>query len=455
MACPDTGSSINAITIDLALQHNLFIEHGDDHLPMKVQATNGNWLSPCGHIRASCSVDGTGPYSSIIYVFRHLTDPGLLFGRAFLDKSKAFTAKLLKEIPRWPSIPAVRSIGCPSVLLSCSLDGKSVGASPDSGSDVNLISRDYAVKHFKIEPASGSEMIQYVDDSIERISGIVRAELIVGAEPPDYEGSEDDTDLVSPTNIAPVSVAMPKEEATPPKLMKHVVRGEFWVVESLPANILIGLDSLIALAAYERNPDEFYLNFEQTGERDSINRILDVSGTVCGMVGGARHFFRRPSSARPRARADDIEAQIATITSQRTRTVDMQDQRENARREVEDERVAWLEGQAKEDAVRAEIERRREYNEDRFQRHRAAGSLQSVEQQGFEQQGVEQHGVEQQGVEQQGVEQQGVEQQGVEQQGVEQQGVEQQGVEREGDSELSLHRTCERRQILWRSKVTC
>ncbi|KAE9976488.1 hypothetical protein EG328_002604 [Venturia inaequalis] len=434
MACPDTGSSINAITIDLALQHNLFIEHGDDHLPMKVQATNGNWLSPCGHIRASCSVDGTGPYSSIIYVFRHLTDPGLLFGRAFLDKSKAFTAKLLKEIPRWPSIPAVRSIGCPSVLLSCSLDGKSVGASPDSGSDVNLISRDYAVKHFKIEPASGSEMIQYVDDSIERISGIVRAELIVGAEPPDYEGSEDDTtkDLVSPTNIAPVSVAMPKEEATPPKLMKHVVRGEFWVVESLPANILIGLDSLIALAAYERNPDEFYLNFEQTGERDSINRILDVS-----------------------ARADDIEAQIATITSQRTRTVDMQDQRENARREVEDERVAWLEGQAKEDAVRAEIERRREYNEDRFQRHRAAGSLQSVEQQGFEQQGVEQHGVEQQGVEQQGVEQQGVEQQGVEQQGVEQQGVEQQGVEREGDSELSLHRTCERRQILWRSKVTC
>lgn len=115
-------------------------------------------------------------------------------------------------------------------------------------------------------------------------------------------------------NITPSGVVVPKQESTSGTSMRPVVGGEFWVVESLPANVLIGLDSLTALAAYELNPDEFYSNFEQTGQSASINRILDVSGgKVCRAVAGVRQRIRRPIRAEGHAASDDIECKSAPL----------------------------------------------------------------------------------------------------------------------------------------------
>jgi hypothetical protein len=199
MASPDTGSSVNAISIKLTVRLGLFIELGESQLAIKVQAANGNWMSSCGYTKTTCSTDGSeaNSYLSIIYVFPRLIRPGLLFGREFLEKSRASARKLLREMFGSSPIPCVRSIGTPSRLLSCSLNGKSVGAFPDSGSEVDLISQDYAAKYFTIEPALNDKMVQYIDGSVEKILGIVRAELIVGAEPPYYETFEDETASVS------------------------------------------------------------------------------------------------------------------------------------------------------------------------------------------------------------------------------------------------------------------
>lgn len=76
-----------------------------------------------------------------------------------------------------------------------------------------------------------------------------------------------------------------------------------------------------------------------------------------------------------------LPARNAITTPQPTRIIEIQDQRENARRESEDDRIAYLEGQEKEDAVFAENERRRRYNEGRFQQLRVANNLQLVERQ--------------------------------------------------------------------------
>jgi hypothetical protein len=88
---------------------------------------------------------------------------------------------------------------------------------------------------------------------------------------------------------------------------KPVVDAEFWVVESLPANIFIGEDSLNALAAYELNQDEFYSNLEQTAQGGSINRILDVSGTFGKMVAGVRQRLHRPARREIQANINDVE----------------------------------------------------------------------------------------------------------------------------------------------------
>jgi predicted aspartyl protease len=211
MAKPDSGSSVNAISVKLAVRLGLFIELSEDHLPMKVQTATGKWMSSCGYISTTCSVDIVGAepsiYNTIIYVFRQLARPGLLFGNKFLDQSEVFARRLLRKTFGSFPIPCVRAVGRPTQLLSCSLNGRSVDVLPDTGSEADLISKKYAEKHFKlIQPAPKNTRVQYADGTIEEIFWIALAELAVGIEPPEYEGPLDNGELTAgPKSITDVS----------------------------------------------------------------------------------------------------------------------------------------------------------------------------------------------------------------------------------------------------------
>jgi hypothetical protein len=188
MSCPDTGSSVNAISQDVANHLGLVMEVNDDELDMKIQLANGKWISSCGYIIAICSLNSPAPdtYLTIIYVFQTLTWPGLFIGKQFLEESQARARGLLRELPYTSSTPLVRSIGSPMQLLSCSLNGLPIGVVPDTGSQVDLMRQEYAERHFHLDPAPAHTEVEYADGSVEEVFWTVRAELAVGCEPPVY-----------------------------------------------------------------------------------------------------------------------------------------------------------------------------------------------------------------------------------------------------------------------------
>jgi hypothetical protein len=189
MSCPDTGSYVNAISLELASYLGLSVEFSEMELQMRTQLANGKWISSCGHIIAACTLDSLVPdtYFTIIYVFQTLASPGLFFGKQFLEESQARARNLLRKLPWYSSIPRVRSTGSPMHLLSCSLNGIPIGVFPDTGSEVDLMSQEYAEKHFKLEPTPRDTKVEYADGSIEEVFWVVRADLAVGFEPPVYE----------------------------------------------------------------------------------------------------------------------------------------------------------------------------------------------------------------------------------------------------------------------------
>ena len=188
MSCPDTGSSVNAISLELALYFGLSIESSDDEIQKRTQLANGKWIASCGHIVVTCSLDAPEPntYRVIIHVFPTLARPGLFLGKQFLEETQARNRKLLRKLPHISSTPLVRSIGCPMQLLSCSLNGIPIGIVPDTGAEVNLMLHECAENHFHLDPAPENAAVEYADGSIKEVLWVVRAELAVGFEPPVY-----------------------------------------------------------------------------------------------------------------------------------------------------------------------------------------------------------------------------------------------------------------------------
>lgn len=83
MSCADTGSSVTAISTDLAIDLGLTIELDDEDEPLKIQVGSGRWISSYGKIVTSCTMgsalSGPSTIGTVIHVFERLTRPGLFF----------------------------------------------------------------------------------------------------------------------------------------------------------------------------------------------------------------------------------------------------------------------------------------------------------------------------------------------------------------------------------------
>jgi hypothetical protein len=146
MSCADTGSSINAISTDLAIELGLSIDLDDGDETLKIQIGSRRWISSHGKIVTACTLGSARSDSStigtVIHVFKRLARPGLLFGRDYIRESEMFARKLLRPISKCFAIPCVCAIGSPTRLLSYTLNQNTVTVFPDTGSEIDLISKD-------------------------------------------------------------------------------------------------------------------------------------------------------------------------------------------------------------------------------------------------------------------------------------------------------------------------
>lgn len=292
--------------------------------------------------------------------------------------------------------PCVRTIGIPTTLLPCNFNRNTVSVLPDTGSEVDLVSKDIAEKHFKFEISPRFKWIEYADGSIGKVCGMIRGELVIGSAPPVY--SELDQQVVifrflvawignwrfaigdGAQVIYSVDVLILEDGPTNPleapvyrlggsttdRDTRRVIEVELYVTKHLAADILLGEKSLNGLKAYDLPDTDVYSASQHVASLCSVNRIIDISDS-------AVHTFMRKVQrvfGVGIGSTTDIEGivyhssgvimSLMRATAQTTTPVthqphqphsdDDEHQRENARQESETARIALLSGQARVDA---------------------------------------------------------------------------------------------------------
>jgi hypothetical protein len=229
LACADTGADVNIISDEVAKALG-YSEY--DALPEKKEfaLANGKLVEAIGRIESICSfgieTESVVTMSCAFYVLLKAATP-IIMGLGFLEQTKTMTEhrERLVRVPA-PAFQAlsVCSVDRPKWLLTCELDSWKTLATPDSGSEIDLISPSFASERgLVVYP--GEEKIQLADGSIAITSGWVRADIAVTS------------------TIAPDSFNYPK-------IQKSIITVDLFLLDSLNHDLIVSEDSLEELKVF-------------------------------------------------------------------------------------------------------------------------------------------------------------------------------------------------------------
>lgn len=183
LACADTGADVNIISHDVARTLG-YSEY--EVLPEKKEfaLANGKLIEAIGRIESPCSfgveTNSLVTMTCAFYVLLKTVTP-IIMGQSFLEQTKTMTEHRdrLVRVPT-PAFQAlsVCSVDNPRRLLSCEVDRRETLATPDSGSEIDLISPSFAAERgLTVHP--GEETIQLADGSKAVTSGYVHVDIAV------------------------------------------------------------------------------------------------------------------------------------------------------------------------------------------------------------------------------------------------------------------------------------
>lgn len=299
MACADTGADFNAISKDLAYLLRLSIKFDKSRLVMDIKLPNGKFIKPCGYITTTCTFGveshlATQKMPCELLVFHNLVRPGLLMGRQFLNDTETMLANLHRLI-RIPSfdfqMPCIRSITTSSQVLVCCINGKAARAVADTGSERDFMSHSFALSQQHNVEACRS-WFRYADDSLGEICGLVKAELVIGADKPTFECAVDKSfDTNIPTQDDGLEPAVNEDMVD--EDCRRVVDTVFYVVRGLEKDVFIGGHSLAVLQPFRFNQNDFepaeimddgVKNFGRIIEIGITSKVLNKGKEVVGRL---------------------------------------------------------------------------------------------------------------------------------------------------------------------------
>ena len=234
---PDSGSEENVMTADVAQYLLLDI----DSAPLsrkKFRVANGKSIESIGRAKVNYSFarEATVESCCFFYIFPHLICP-VIMGMAFLDKTETLVKYRHRLQPR--SIPAALvsrpfqmcSLDYPRRQLYCLADSQPKFANADTGSEINVMSLKYVQKRCFVVAQIGlsRDTVQFADGSISRLLGIVNVDIQIGTK----------NSLCYPT--------------------------DFYILEDLTCDILLGEDFLDDTAAFKDYARAFALDDEDDG----------------------------------------------------------------------------------------------------------------------------------------------------------------------------------------------
>ncbi|EHK50254.1 hypothetical protein TRIATDRAFT_314457 [Trichoderma atroviride IMI 206040] len=296
MACPDSGSDDNIISLELVDKLGLEIEQVGSDEPRQFSIANGNIITALGQVSTSCifvngSLSEPSTLKCTFHVFRTLAVE-LIMGVEFLQETETLDKhkdRLVEEfVPAMQSL-RVNSVGESKRGLMCQL-GRFVGcATVDTGSDLDLVSPAFAKSRaYKIEP--GVEKVEFADRSVGYTAGVINTSFVVGR--------------MSASEFHPCGEA---------------IDIDLFVLDNLTADIIIGQDTIEELEVFNLHNDSLIPSIPRLRESD-INIIRHIGS----IEKGATTIWKKIKDSFTNSTSDNQ----AVVASQN----DI-DQRENARRE--------------------------------------------------------------------------------------------------------------------------
>lgn len=266
VAYPDTGSDDNIISLELAKQLGLVLDLGQDSKMFSL--ANGKQVEALGkcslnyQFGAGDSIDET-LYTCTVYVFKSLIVPALM-GAEFLMATETFTKyrnRLTQEFVPATQFLQVNSVGKAKQALICRLNTFVGCANADTGSDLDLISPEFA-KQRSLLIHDDAVRVEFADGSTALTSGFVDTTFSIG--------SVQDLKGFIPTGD---TLELP-----------------FFVLEGLTSDILVGQGTLEELGVMDKQNDVF-INCPPTfGLSDCA--IIRYIGKAEGIIGRIRDTVR-------------------------------------------------------------------------------------------------------------------------------------------------------------------
>jgi hypothetical protein len=269
LTVPDTGAQINAISVQTLkrLRGQFQSQWGslDDVVNFANSSSTDAICQVTIHCRfAQASLVAQYYQSCVFHVFSKLASGVMaIIGREFLDAAQILTTRsyLLREsvnhlqyIPRCMSIRPLKSSG---LRLPVYLDSKLITAFPDTGSEIDLISRACALLHrFDIQQlqVTDKSVVQFADGQIDTLSGKVRVKFDTFTEPVLSTRSTLSTKRDEP---APLLTSSRKKRKTSGITYLDVASSAppdhhrtFYILDSLPYDVILSQSLLHSIDAF-------------------------------------------------------------------------------------------------------------------------------------------------------------------------------------------------------------
>jgi len=298
-ASPDTGSDESIISSELAKRLGLGVQVVDEK-NMFFSLANGRVVKSLGVANIRCSFGAQGAAGSgsremmelMVHVFESLVVPAIL-GAAFLEETETFTKhrdRLVEELV--PSMQSLRvcSVGKPKRGLVCRLDTFVGCANVDTGSDMDLVSPQF-VRQRGLKVWDGDvELLKFADGSTGETCGSIDISFAIGT-------VHDVHGFVSRGNALDL---------------------EFFILDDLTSDILVGRDTLEKLKVPNENSDliidSMPLSF--LSDCNIIRHIGTVERGVKSALRRIKSVFAgpdSPSSTFVNTGSDDSEDELTAI----------------------------------------------------------------------------------------------------------------------------------------------
>ena len=272
---PDSGSEENIILADLVKSLGIDIDSSPES-QKEFRIANGKTVKATGHVVIDCSFekDHLDKFPCLFFVFTTLISP-IIMGMAFLAKTETLDKHRYRLQPR-STPPRTRfqlcSLDCPRQKICCLADGKPALANADTGSEIDLLSKDYVNKRgFDINfVENSSSEIQFADGTISRLLGKTH-----------------------------ISFALDRKS-------NHPYMMEFYILDGLTCDILLGEDFLEQVSAFETYQDAFTTVYDDEDLRE-VNTIRWFNSLEMGIH---QLFHKRDITTPPQAQNSETDSRL-------------------------------------------------------------------------------------------------------------------------------------------------